>query len=148
MLIVLLAAGSYYWHVPKDPPGFSIDESSISYNAYTVSQGGCDEYGNSWPLFFRAFGEYKNPTVVYILAALFRLTGPSIFVARALSATFGVLTSVLLGLLAWKISRQWIVTATVIIAALLTPWLFEGSRLVFESNFAFIVSFTRCPLHF
>ena len=132
MLIVLLAAGSYYWHVPRDPPGFSIDESSISYNAYTVSQSGCDEYGNSWPLFFRAFGEYKNPTVVYILAALFRLTGPSIFVARALSATFGVLTGVLLGLLAWKISRQWIVTATVIIAALLTPWLFEGSRLVFE----------------
>jgi hypothetical protein len=131
-LIVVLAAGSYYWRVPDDPPGFSIDESSISYNAYEVSQTGCDEYGKSWPLFFRAFGEYKNPTVIYILAGLFRLTGPSIFVARALSGTFGVLTGLLLGWLAWKMTRRGVVTAIVIVATLLTPWLFESSRLVFE----------------
>src|SRR3954469_15052666 len=86
-LLVVLAAGLYYWRVPDDPPGFSIDESSISYNAYRISRSGCDEYGNAWPLFFRAFGEYKNPTLIYILAALFRVTGPGIFVARALSAT-------------------------------------------------------------
>src|ERR1044071_3888175 len=92
LVLVVLAAGSYYWHVPRDPPGFSIDESSISYNAYTISQNGCDEYGKSWPLFFRAFGEYKNPTVVYLLAALFRVTGPSILVARLFTASFGVLS--------------------------------------------------------
>src|SRR4051794_6925677 len=125
-LLVVLAAGLYYWRVPGDPPGFSIDESSISYNAYTISQSGCDEYGNSWPLFFRAFGEYKNPTVIYILAGLFRITGPSIVAARALSATFGVLTGLLLGVLTWKITRRWVTTAVVIIAALLTPWLFES----------------------
>src|SRR3954462_2225762 len=39
-LLVVLAAGLYYWQVPGDPPGFSIDESSISYNAYTISQTG------------------------------------------------------------------------------------------------------------
>jgi hypothetical protein len=131
-LLVVLAAGLYYWQFPGDPPGFSIDESSISYNAYTISQTGCDEYGNSWPLFFRAFGEYKNPTVIYILAALFRITGPSIVAARALSATFGVLTGLLLGLLTWKVTRRWVAAAVVIIAVLLTPWLFESSRPVFE----------------
>ena len=131
-LIVVLAAGSYYWHIPGDPPGFSIDESSICYNASAISQSGSDEYGKPWPLFFRAFGEYKNPTVIYILSALFRITGPSIFVARALSATFGVLTGLLLGLLAWKMTRRWLATAIVAVAALLTPWLFESSRLVFE----------------
>lgn len=131
-LFVVLAAGLYYWHVPGDPPGFSIDESSISYNAYTISQSGGDEYGKSWPLFFRAFGEYKNPTVIYILAALFRITGPNIFVARALSASFGVLTGLMLGLLAWKTTGRWVAAAIVAVAALLTPWLFESSRLVFE----------------
>jgi hypothetical protein len=131
-LMVVLAAGSYYWRVPRDPPGFSIDESSIGYNAYTISRSGCDEYGNPWPLFFRAFGEYKNPTAIYILAVLFRITGPSIFVARALSATLGVLTGLLLGWLTWKMTRRWVTVAIVAVTVLLTPWLFESSRLVFE----------------
>jgi hypothetical protein len=132
VLIVVLAAGSYYWRVPGHPPGFSIDESSITYNAYEISRNGRDEYGNSWPLFFRAFGEYKNPTIIYILAALFRLTGPSILVARALTATLGVLTGFLLGLLTWKTTRHWTAAAIVTLSALLSPWLFESSRLVFE----------------
>lgn len=132
VVIVVLAAGSYYWHVPAAPPGFSIDESSISYNAYTISRSGSDEYGRSWPLFFRAFGEYKNPTFIYVLAALFRITGPSIFVTRALSATFGVLAGFLLGLLTWRMTGRAVAAAIVVVAALLTPWLFESTRLVFE----------------
>jgi hypothetical protein len=131
--LLLLAVTAYFVAVPAHPPGFAIDESSICYNAYTISQSGCDEYGNPWPLFFRAFGEYKNPTVIYILAALFRVTGPGIFVARALSATFGALSGLLLGLLAWQMTRRWFIAAIVVIAALFTPWLFESSRLVFEA---------------
>jgi hypothetical protein len=131
-VVVALGAATYFIRVPNHPHGFAIDESSICYNAYTISQSGCDEYGNACPLFFRAFGEYKNPTVIYILAALFRITGPSIAVARLLSASFGVLAGLLLGLLAWQISRRWVTAAMVALAALLTPWLFESSRLVFE----------------
>src|ERR1041385_5714867 len=87
--LLVAAAALYFVRVPQDPPGFSIDESSICFNAATVSQTGHDEYGVAWPLFFRAFGEYKNPTLVYLLAGLFRLTGPSIAVARLLVAGLG-----------------------------------------------------------
>src|SRR6478672_3450604 len=132
LCLMAAAAALYFVRVPQDPPGFSIDESSISYNAYTVSQTGHDEYGVSRPLFFRAFGEYKNPTLIYLLAGLFRLTGPSIATARLLTAALGALSGLLLGLLAWKLTRSWIATVLVTIAALLTPWLFESSRLVFE----------------
>ena len=130
--LLLLAGAAYFFEVPAHPPGFAIDESSICYNAYTISQKGCDEYGQSWPLFFRAFGEYKNPTIIYILAALFRLTGPSIFLARLLCAVSGMVSALLIGLLAWRMTRRWVTTAVVTIGALLTPWLFECSRLVFE----------------
>ena len=64
LCLLLTTAAVYFVHVPDHPPGFSIDESSICYNAYTVSQTGRDEDGVSWPLFFRAFGEYKNPTLI------------------------------------------------------------------------------------
>src|SRR5919201_22532 len=81
-----LAFALYVGGVPADPPGFYIDESSIAYNAHAIAQTGRDEYGEAWPLYFRAFGEYKNGPYIYLLAAVFRLTGPSIVAARFFNA--------------------------------------------------------------
>ncbi len=132
LLLLILSAGIYFYRIPTDPPGFYIDESSIAYNAHTISQNGRDEYGIAWPLYFRAFGEYKNPTLIYLLALVFRFTGPSIFVARLVCALLGLAAAFLTGVLAWKISRQFHVAMFVWLSAALTPWLFESSRLVFE----------------
>ena len=128
-----LALSLYAAGVPRDPPGFYIDESSIAYNAQRIAQTGADEYGTPWPLYFRAFGEYKNPVFVYLLAAVFRVTGPSVLAARLLSASLGALAALLLGLLAAQISRRREAFAVVALSALLTPWLYEGSRLAFEA---------------
>ncbi|HEX7177499.1 MAG TPA: glycosyltransferase family 39 protein [Pyrinomonadaceae bacterium] len=124
----------YLHSVPENPPGFFADESSIAYNAHLVARHGADEHGARFPLFFRAFGEYKSPVYVYLLAALFKLTGPSIAVARSLSAVLGAAAALLLGLVAARsVSvRPRAVGLTVAVSALLTPWLFELSRLVFE----------------
>jgi 4-amino-4-deoxy-L-arabinose transferase-like glycosyltransferase len=127
-----LALALYWADVPASPPGFYIDESSIAYNAHTIAQSGRDEYGTRWPLFFRAFGDYKNPTYVYLLAALFRLTGPSIAAARLLSGALGAAAALLLGLLALRMTRSREAAAIVACSALLTPWLYECSRLAFE----------------
>ena len=121
-----------YANVATNPPGFYIDEASISYNAHLIAQSGRDEYGQAWPLYFRAFGDFKNPIYIYLLAALFKLTGPSMLVARLLSAALGILATLLLGLLATRITRQRSVGLLVMVTALLTPWLFEISRVVFE----------------
>jgi hypothetical protein len=86
----------------------------------------------SWPLYFRAFGDYKNPTYIYLLAAVFKVAGLSIGVARGLSATLGLATGALLVILGWRISRNVVVALAVGVSALLTPWLYESSRLVFE----------------
>src|SRR3954451_12939538 len=102
LVFLVIAAGVYLFRVPDDPPGFSSDESSICYNAFTISQTGADEHGNRWPLFFQAFGEYKSPTLVYVLTAVFRATGPSIAVSRLTTAGFGILSGLLLGLLGWQ----------------------------------------------
>lgn len=132
LVIALLGAAIYLFRVPRDPPGFYLDESSIAYNAHTISQAGTDEYGNSRPLFFRAFGEYKNPTLVYLLAVVYRVARPSIAAARLLAAVLGWSTGLLLGWLAWRIAKNVFVAALVAISAWLTPWLFESSRVVLE----------------
>ncbi len=131
-IVLVLGATLYSYRVTRNPAGFFIDESSVAYNAYTISQNGQDEFGNSWPLFFRAFGDYKNPVHVYLLAALFKLTGPSILTARMLGAIACIGSALLLGLLASRISHRRDVGLLVAVSALLTPWLFELSRVAFE----------------
>jgi hypothetical protein len=129
---VLLFTLSYYYQVPQNPPGFYIDEASIAYNAYTISQTGQDEYGENWPLYFKAFGEYKNPVYIYLLSILFRVFGPSMLVARIFSATLTVIAIGIIWLLSFRLSGRKNVAFVVALSALLTPWLFENSRLVFE----------------
>jgi 4-amino-4-deoxy-L-arabinose transferase-like glycosyltransferase len=131
-LVILGGVALYTFRVTRNPAGFFIDESSVAYNAYTISQSGQDEFGNSWPLFFRAFGDYKNPVFIYLLAALFKITGPSILTARLVGAIAGVVTALLLGLLAARVSDRRDVGLLVAASALLTPWLFELSRVAFE----------------
>src|SRR5436190_98995 len=91
VLLVMIAGGAvlYARALTTNPAGFYVDESSIAYNAHLISQTGHDEHGVAWPLYFRAFGDYKNPVYIYLLAGLFKLTGQSILAARLLSAFLG-----------------------------------------------------------
>lgn len=132
LIISSVGAFVYFASAPGHPPGFYIDESSIAYNAQLIARTGSDEHGEHWPLYFRAFGDYKNPTYIYLLAGLFKLTGPGLAVARNLSAALGFAGGILLGLLAWKMTRRISAGLVVVLSAWLTPWLYEGSRLVFE----------------
>ncbi len=132
VLPALLALLIYTARVADNPPGFYVDESSVAFNAHTIAHSGHDEFGNSWPLFFRAFGDYKNPVYIYSLALLFKVFGPGIFVARMFSALAGVFTVVLLTLLAVSISKRRSVGLFVGLTAVLTPWLFEPSRVSLE----------------
>lgn len=128
----LLVVMIYFYEAPKNPVGFFVDEASIAYNAHTIAQHGTDEDGNIFPLYFRAFGEYKSPVYIYVLSAAFWLTGPSVLVARLLSAIAGLAAAVLFGILAARLAGRRSVGLIVFLAAALTPWLFEISRLVFE----------------
>jgi 4-amino-4-deoxy-L-arabinose transferase-like glycosyltransferase len=135
LAVSLLVIFSYFYDVPRNPVGFFVDEASIAYNAHNVAQSGRDEYGQSFPLYFRAFGEYKSPVYIYILSAVFWFTGPSALVARMLSAVMGFATALLFGILAAQLAGRRIVGLIVFLAAALTPWIFEISRLVFEVAF-------------
>lgn len=116
----------------SNPPGFFLDESSIGLNAYTIATSGSDEHGVAWPLFFKAFGEYKNPVYIYIVAGVFRVFGPGVVSIRVTGVVAGLITALLLGLLAARISKNTYVGLLTASLTLLTPWLFELSRLAFE----------------
>jgi hypothetical protein len=126
------AAFLYLGGAASNPLGFFVDESSIAFNAYTISVQGMDEHGARMPLYFRSLGDYKSPVFVYALAALFKLFGPSVWLARLLSAGLGLSAALLLGLAAERATGRRRIGVVVALTAMFTPWLFELSRLVFE----------------
>ena len=132
--LVLAVSAFQLWIDPSNPPGYHRDEASISYNAYSISRTLHDEDGNLLPLFFRSFGDYKSPLYPYLLAAVFRVTGPSQEVARGVSAVLVLAAVLLLGVLARRVTGDDAVAVVVVLLAGLTPWLFELGRLAIEAS--------------
>jgi 4-amino-4-deoxy-L-arabinose transferase-like glycosyltransferase len=120
------------WVTPSNPPGYHRDEAALSYNAYTIETTARDQDGAVMPLFFRSYGDYKSPLYPYLLAGVFRITGPHKEVARAFSAILVLAAVLLLGLLGMRVSGRPLVGVVVIVVAGFTPWLFELGRVALE----------------
>jgi hypothetical protein len=115
------------------PPGLYVDEASIGYNAWTVAHFGVDEHGIHLPLFFEAFGEYKNPIYVYSVAALVRFLPLTVAVERYPAALFGLAVMAFLTAAAWRMTGSRVLTFGTLVLTALTPWLVIESRVGFET---------------
>jgi 4-amino-4-deoxy-L-arabinose transferase-like glycosyltransferase len=128
----------YTWGVSRNPPGFHVDESATAYNAYLVSRTGAGAVGPRFPVLFQQYevgnSMYINPLAIYLLAIVFRFVHPSILVARTFAAFWMFAAALLLGVLAKRISGKRTIGIIVAGTALLTPWLFEIGRLVFDAH--------------
>src|SRR5262245_279745 len=137
---VILLFCLYTWGVSQNPPGFYLDESATAYNAYLVSRTGAGEFGPRFPVLFQEYAgdkaTYINPLTIYLLAIVFRFLHPSILVARTFAAFWMFAACLLLGVLATRISGQRKIGMIVAGTALVTPWLFETGRLVWDAHFS------------
>jgi hypothetical protein len=115
------------------PPGMYVDESSIGYNAWTIAHYGVDEHGIHFPLFFEAFGEYKNPIYVYSVAALARFFPMTVTLERLPAAFFGLAVVAFLTAATWRMTRSRAFTFGTLVLTALTPWLVIESRVGFET---------------
>jgi hypothetical protein len=114
------------------PLGAYVDETSIGYNAWAISTHAVDEHGAHLPLYFTAFGEYKNPVYIYTLSAVLRVLPLTVATERLPAALFGLLTCLFITLIAWRRSRSLPITLMALALAGMTPWLTVESRVGFE----------------
>jgi len=137
---VVLLFSLYTWGISQNPPGFYLDESATAYNAYLVSRTGAGEFGPRFPVLFQEYvvsnPTYINPLTIYLLAIVFRFLHPSILVARTFAAFWMFAACLLLGVLATRISGRRNIGIIVAGSALVTPWLFEIGRLVWDAHFS------------
>lgn len=152
-VILILAFSIRFIGLDSIPPGLYDDEVSIGYNAYSILHNGTDEYGISYPLYFKAFGEYKLPVYIYLDTLAIALFGKNAFAVRFPSAFFGGLTVFILYLFikqllsldgSPKFLRFLPLLSSFFLAII--PWHFQFSRAAYEATVALFLYLLGCYL--
>jgi 4-amino-4-deoxy-L-arabinose transferase-like glycosyltransferase len=86
LAIICVAALLRFYHLSTVPPHLTPDEASLGYNAYSILKTGKDEYGQSLPIIFKSFGDYKPGLYVYATVPFVAVFGLNEFAVRAASA--------------------------------------------------------------
>lgn len=127
-------------NLTEDPNGFFCDEASIGYNAYSIWKTGKDEYNTVMPLFFRSFGDYKNPVFIYSSAPVVGILGLSEFSVRLTSVIYGLLAIYAIYLLATRLFNPSVGLISAFLLVI-SPWHIHFSRIGFEliSSVLFVI---------
>jgi 4-amino-4-deoxy-L-arabinose transferase-like glycosyltransferase len=91
-LVILLASFLRFWKLSSLPAVVHRDEAAIAYNAYSILKTGKDEHGESFPINFLSFGDYKLPGLIYASIPFIKVFGLNLFSTRLMTAIFALLT--------------------------------------------------------
>ncbi len=137
------------------------DEAALAYNAYLLKQTGKDEWGQSWPMTLKSFGDYKLPGYPLLLVIFFSayeqmhipiFNDGLVRLPSALAGSILILVSYFFGQIFFKPFKKKTTKKTYYFFSLLfsltiatSPALIYFSRIAFEANVAltlFIASIT------
>ncbi len=142
-VIVLLGAGLRMNRLAEVPAGFFADEASVGLNAYTILSQGHDQHGVRYPVFFKAFGEYKNPLAIYWAVPFIALFGLNEFAVRLSAAVLGVFGIVAIFFLVRRLFKMHPMhDCLALLAALflaISPWHVHLSRIGWDSQVGFVL---------
>lgn len=109
LLLLILAVTIFFrfYGLDKIPPGASLDEASIGYNAFSILKTGADEYGTKFPLLLRAYDDWRPALYIYLVIPFVKVLGLNVLAVRLPSAILSVLTLVATYFLVKKIFGKW-----------------------------------------
>lgn len=127
LLLRVIGIGSH-------PAGFTPDEASFGYDAYSLLKTGNDQWGNSWPLILKSFGDGKMPVYSYLLMPFIAILGLSEWVVRLPNALIGSLAIIATYWMVktWRHNETEAMLSAFLLA--ISPWHIMMSRGAFEAN--------------
>jgi 4-amino-4-deoxy-L-arabinose transferase-like glycosyltransferase len=134
--ILLFATVTRLIALGSTPPSLNWDEVSHGYNAYSILQNGTDEWGERFPIIFRAYGDYKLPVYIYLTAISERIFGINEFAVRLPGALAGIVSVIFTYLLSNKVVKNKSIALLAALLIAISPWSFFLSRGAFEANVA------------
>lgn len=130
---LVLAAFLRFWKIESVPPATSMDEASISYNAYSVLKTGGDEYGEFPLISQRSYDDWRRSTYLLLTTPFIGTLGLRPMAARLPA----IILSVISVWATYKIAFLLFGQTTGLLAAFflaISPWHVYISRLGHESN--------------
>lgn len=135
LAIILLASFLRLYKLDQIPPSLSWDEAAVGYNAYTIANWGKDEWGRTFPLYFKSFEDDKHPVHIYLTAIPVKLFGLSEYTTRTSSALFGIFNVVLIFFLGRLLFKSNWVGLLAALFLTISPYNLHFSRFNHELNF-------------
>lgn len=99
IILIILVATLLRFYKLDSYPALNADEAAIGYNAYSLIQTGKDEHGNTWPVHFQSFNDYKPGLYFYLVLPFVKVLGLNEWAVRLPGAALGVLTVLVVYLL-------------------------------------------------
>jgi len=117
-------------------PALNADEAAIGYNAYSLLETGRDEHGNSWPIHFQSFNDFKPGLYFYVVMPFVKVLGLNEWAVRIPGALAGALTVWVVFLLVIELfnNKKQSLLAALLLA--ISPWHIHFSRGGWEVNMA------------
>ena len=139
ILFISLLLFTRFWQLGKLPPGIHIDEVSFGYEAQSLLETGRDTWNKPWPLYFKGFGEYKAPGVIYTYYLLLKTPffhHINTFITRLPAVISGLIIILIFAitlklLFSSQLNRWQILLLSFAFA--FSPWAFDLSRVYYES---------------
>src|SRR5258708_12719733 len=100
--IVLLGFFLRVIGLSNHPAGFTPDEASFGYDAYSILKTGKDQWGHMMPLVFKSFGDDKLPVYTYLAFPSVAIFGLNETAVRLPNAIFGTLAIIFLYFLVYQ----------------------------------------------
>ena len=145
ILIVFLAFFLRTFRLSDFPSGFTPDEASFGYDAYSLLKTGKDQWGHSFPLVLESFGDFKSPLYAYLTIPFIFIFGFKKWVVRFPNVVLGTASVYIIYLLVYQIlvrdgkekNTNFYVRGTAFLSSFLlaiSPWHVMMSRGAFEAN--------------
>lgn len=134
LLIVTLAFIIRFVGISSYPIGFTQDEAGIGYDAYSLLETGKDQWGNSWPLVLRSFGDFKMPLFSYLSIPFVYVFGLNEFAVRFPGVIIGSLAVFATYFMVKELSGKKRLALWSALFLTFSPWHISLSRGAFEAN--------------
>lgn len=117
-------------------PSLNPDEAALGYNAYSLIETGRDEHGNSWPLHFKSFGDFKPGGYVYLAIPFVNILGVIPLAVRLPNLILSVLSVYFLYKIILLLTFNFQLSTLSAFILAVSPWHIHFSRGAWESSSA------------
>lgn len=132
--IIFLAFLLRVVNIANIPSGFTPDEASFGYDAYSILKTGKDQWGTSFPLVLKSFGDYKSPFYAYVDIPFILVGGLNKAAVRLPNVIIGTLAVFATYLLVQELFKKKNLSLIAALLVAVSSWQIMMTRGAFEAN--------------